>query len=184
MAAHSEYTEELGIEICRRVAEGEPLTKVCKSVSMPHLSTVYRWLRDIPEFDKLMRIARFDQAATLFSQAIEIADEPPPMDVDADGTQRISSAGVQAQRLRVDTRKWAAARLLPKAYGERVELTGAGGERLMPAQTEVDVIEVARKVAFVLHMAERERIARGMPEDAITVEVSPHAALVENEAEH
>ena len=157
MAASSEYSEDLGIEIGRRVAEGEPLTKVCKSEGMPHLSTVYRWLREKPEFDRLMRIARFDQASTLFSQAIEIADEPPPTDVDADGTQRISSAGVQAQRLRVDTRKWAAARLLPKVYGERVELTGAGGEALIPKRDpdDIDMIEVARKIAFILSSAAR-----------------------------
>jgi len=40
---------------------------------------------------------------------------------------RVSPLGVQPSRLRVDARKWAAARLAPRKYGERVEHDVKGG---------------------------------------------------------
>jgi len=149
----AEYSEDLAIEICRRIAEGESLTKVAKADGMPSTSTVYRWLRDKEDFAKLMRLAHSDQAHTRFNEAIEIADEAPPMFVDDKGIRRIDPAGVQQQRLRVDTRKWAAAKLMPKVYGERIELTGAAGQPLMPRPEPVDQLELARRVAFLLAAA-------------------------------
>ena len=161
MAAPSEYTEERGIEICRRIAEGEPLTKICKSEGMVDVSTVYRWQRAHPEFAELMRVARWDQATTLFDEAIAIADEPVPLDADG----RLSNAAVQAQRLRVDTRKWCASKLLPERFGDQVALTGARGEPLVPRReaVDIDMIELARKIAFIMNSAAIEQQKLGRP---------------------
>jgi hypothetical protein len=53
--------------------------------------------------------AREEQADKFFREIIEIADAPA-----ADNVQ------VARARLRVDARKWAAARLAPKKYGDHV----------------------------------------------------------------
>jgi hypothetical protein len=45
----------------------------------------------------------------------------------ADGVEHGASEAVQAARLRVDARKWIAAKLLPKRYGDKMQHTGDGG---------------------------------------------------------
>jgi uncharacterized protein (DUF1684 family) len=64
---------------------------------------------------------------------IAIADEKPEYVTTIDEetgrtTTRIDPAWVNLQRLRIDVRKWIAARLYPKKYGERVEVTGKDGK--------------------------------------------------------
>ena len=71
-----EVTLEMAVEVCRRLAEGEALTVICKTEGMPNVSTVYRHLRDDPEFRELYVIARQDQAHTLANEIPEISDAP------------------------------------------------------------------------------------------------------------
>ncbi len=56
----------------------------------------------------------------LFKECLEIADKATP-------------ENVSVARLQVDTRKWAAARLAPKKYGDRVEHDHKGGLNFQPA---------------------------------------------------
>jgi outer membrane lipoprotein-sorting protein len=44
---------------------------------------------------------------------------------------KAAGAAVQAQRLRVDTRKWLMAKMKPKVYGEKLDLTSDG--KVLPA---------------------------------------------------
>ena len=64
--------------------------------------------------------ARDAQADKLFKECLEIADKATP-------------ENVSVARLQVDTRKWAAARLAPKKYGDRVEHDHKGGLNFQPA---------------------------------------------------
>jgi hypothetical protein len=125
----SSYTEDVGFEICERLAHGEPLTRICKSEHMPYVSTVYRWLLKDKTFCDMYARARDDQADTMADQITEIADETPEMEpvLDKEGKiieMRMHSAYVQWQRNRVDARKWVAAKLKPRKYGDRQILAG------------------------------------------------------------
>ena len=71
------------------------------------------WLRTHDEFLQMYRLAREDQADVLADEIIEIADEKAE-----------TSEAVQRNRLRVDARKWAASKLKPRRYGDRVAHTG------------------------------------------------------------
>jgi hypothetical protein len=58
---------------------------------------------------------------------MEIGDETPMMVItDEDGkvTKRMDPAGINRNRLRVDARKWIAAKLKPRKYGDRQILAG------------------------------------------------------------
>ena len=114
------YTPELAAIICQRVAEGESLANIAREPAMPSYPTVMEWLKSNNDFAGMYRQARQDQADTLADEIIAIADSV----MDAGPTD---SAKVNAARLRVDARKWVAAKLKPKVYGDRVEaaLTGA-----------------------------------------------------------
>ena len=68
--------------------------------------------------------AREDQADTLADEIQAIADEMPMEITDEKGVSRFDSAYINWMRLRVDSRKWVAAKLKPRKYGDRVELAG------------------------------------------------------------
>jgi hypothetical protein len=84
---------------------------------MPSTPTVFQWLRLDPAFAQAYTRAREHQAEGYADEIASIADAAQGMD----------SAGVNAARLRVDARKWVASKLLPKRYGDRIDLNHQGG---------------------------------------------------------
>jgi hypothetical protein len=146
------YSLELAAEICARLTEGEPLVKICRDEHIPSTTTVYRWLATNEPFRDLYARAREDQADTLADQIIDIADENPATIVgEEDGKEvvRVDSAAIAHQRLRVDARKWIAAKLKPKKYGERVDHDHSG-EIDHKHAIKLEPREVARRVAYIL----------------------------------
>ena len=144
------YTEPLAAKICRRLAEGETLRSVCRDEAMPDKATVLRWLADKAkaDFRDQYAHARDMQADALFDEALEIADDVSgDWVVDKDGKKSLDHEHVQRSRLRVDTRKWAAGKMAPKRYGDKIQHTGDGGG---PIRTEVDLtgipIDVLREL--------------------------------------
>ena len=126
----SRYTEVLAAEICRRLAEGESLRKICKDTSVPAISTVMGWLFDgkHADFSEQYARARDLQADKLFDEALEIADESSDDRITTEeGKKVLDHEHVQRSRLRVDTRKWAASKLAPKRDGDKLQHTGDGG---------------------------------------------------------
>ncbi len=84
------------------------------------------------------------QADALFDEALEIADDASgDWTADKDGKKTLDHEHVQRSRLRVDTRKWAAGKLAPKRYGDKLQHTGEGGG---PIRTEVDLTGIPTDV--------------------------------------
>jgi len=104
------YTEETGLKICEWLAIGKSLAAFCREPGSLSQSTVHRWLLAYGDFLEKYKIAREVQADTLVDEIVEIADANT---ADVNETQR--------NRLRVDTRKWVAAKQRPKKYGDKVE---------------------------------------------------------------
>jgi hypothetical protein len=111
------YEVALVAEICTRIAGGDSLRRICADATMPAKSTVLRWLFDgrHPRFVEMYARAREAQAEVFADEIVDIADAAA------------TGENLQAVKLRVDARKWAAAKLLPKKYGDRVQHTGTGG---------------------------------------------------------
>ena len=120
----TKYSPELAAEILTRIAEGESLHKITKEAGMPSHSSVYLWLMLYPDFSDKYACAREEQAETLADEIVAIADEPPAEVIDDKGVSRTDSGWVTWQKNRVDARKWVAAKLKPKKYGERTTLAG------------------------------------------------------------
>lgn len=132
MGRPTDYTIELAATICGRIVSGEALTKICGDDAMPGVSTVYRWIAEREDFRDMYTRAREDQADTLADEVLAIADEDPALSIQERGGESVTvvdGAAVQHQRLRIDARKWVAAKLKPKKYGDKVtqEHTGEGG---------------------------------------------------------
>ncbi len=142
----SRYTPELAAKLCERLAEGETLRSICRDDAMPGKTTVLRWLSDKKngDFRDQYAHARELQADSLFDEALEIADDASgDWSTDKDGKKTLDHEHVQRSRLRVDTRKWAAGKLAPKRYGDKVQHTGDGGG---PIRTEVDLTGIPTDV--------------------------------------
>src|SRR5262249_21331631 len=137
----TKYTKELGGIICALYAEGVPLRKIAKLDGMPDVSTIILWSFKNEEFSQQYTRAQEMRAELDAEEIREIADEKPTHEVpDPDGgtSTRIDPAGVNRNKLRVDTRKWLMARRLPKRYGDRIqqEVTGKDGG---PLQLVTDI---------------------------------------------
>jgi hypothetical protein len=91
---------------------------------MPGKTTVIRWLAKFPEFRDQYARAREVQADALLDECLEIADDASgdfvTRQTDNGPVQAVDYEHIARSKLRVDTRKWAVARLAPKKYGERV----------------------------------------------------------------
>lgn len=150
----SGYTQEIASRICEELAKGRSLRSVCKADDMPCMSTVFNWLHSFPEFLEQYTRAKEESADALVDEMLDIADDAANdwMEVhDKDNPgYRLNGEAINRSRLRVDTRKWIAAKLKPKKYGERVqtELTGKDGGPIETA--DVSETEIARRLAFAL----------------------------------
>ena len=132
----TDYSQELINEICDRIANGEPLVRICREEAMPNVVTVYRWLNKHPEFSNLYAKAKDAAADTLAEEIQDIADSIPMETTDKEGNTRFDPAYINWMRLRVDARKWVAAKLKPKKYGDR---TIMAGDPESPLQTETTI---------------------------------------------
>lgn len=130
----TDYTPELGSEICLRLASGESLRSICRDAGMPDKGTVLKWLflEKFPEFNDQYARARRVQAELYAEEVIGIADDGTNdymEKLDDEGNpngKQVNGEHIQRSRLRVDTRKWVACKLLPKVYGDKVEATHKG----------------------------------------------------------
>jgi len=122
------YTQDLADRICAELASGKSMRTVCKADDVPDMVTVFRWLREKTEFRQQYEKAKEEAADALAEEILDIADDGTNdwMEVhDKDGEcvgYKVNGEHVQRSRLRVDTRKWIAAKLKPKKYGDKVDL--------------------------------------------------------------
>lgn len=134
----TDYCKEIADLICERIADGESLRAICRDADMPARSTVFRWLSLEDGFSDLYARAK-EEAAELFAEEIvEIADEREGKAIMGDGQEVavvFDSTAVARNRLRIDARKWVAAKLKPRKYGDKLqqEVTGPNGSPLGPA---------------------------------------------------
>lgn len=117
----STYNEKIGKEICDAIASStlgiEDLR--AQNPHFPAQSTIYKWLNDHSSFSELYANAKRAQAAIFAEEIIKISDnETRDHIVGDDGKLVMNSVKVARDRLRIDTRKWIACKLLPKVYGQ------------------------------------------------------------------
>lgn len=105
------FSEEVFETILTRLAEGEGLVKICRDDDMPTRTAFYKWINADRDLERRYVQAREDQADTLADEIVHIAD---------------TCKDPKKARLQIDARKWNAAKLRPKKYGERLDLNHSG----------------------------------------------------------
>lgn len=113
------------------MAMGETVADITKSATMPTTTGIQKWRQARPEFDAAFTRAREDQMHAWADQIISFADDGTE-DVlrDADGDPVLKKNGqpqlyrehIDRTRLRIDTRKWLMAKILPTVFGDRINI--------------------------------------------------------------
>jgi len=148
------YSPELLHVIIERIAGGEALLHICDEAGMPNRVTVMEWLK------KTDSMARYEEAVRIRAhiyaeQIVSIPDAYIGTFIDSQGNTRIDPAAVAVAKLRSDNRKWLVSKQLPKVYGDRLtqSVEGVDGKDLIP---EYSTIDIARRIAFILHSGLRD----------------------------
>lgn len=150
------FTPALGKAVCDRISKGESLRSVCRDPKMPHVETVLNWVwssDDIhKEFRKNFEIAREMRAEHVFEETMEISDDTSGdmmevvREVKKNGkTEKVKEfvpnhTAVHRARLRVDTRRWFLARMAPKKFGEKIDITSGGKAIKQPRSVAINYV--------------------------------------------
>jgi len=122
----TKYSQELADELCAELAEGKSLRTVCLDNDMPSKQTVFRWLRTNENFCDQYARAKVEAVNAWTDEILDIADDGTNdwMTIEVNGVKKrvIDHEAIQRSRLRIDTRKWIASKLVPKKYGNKLDV--------------------------------------------------------------
>ena len=133
-----EEKQKIFDEICEIIVNGKSLRSALTKVNIS-AQTFFVWMREDDSKSKQYAQATTERAEMMFEDMFEIADDSQG-DFDTvdlgDGitSEKFNSEHVQRSRLRVDTRKWALSKMMPKKYGDKIDLT-TDGQKLDSAVT-------------------------------------------------
>jgi hypothetical protein len=147
----TKFNQQTADLICMMLSEGMSLRQILKADTvgaLPAQSTVYEWLIRHPLFAEQYARAREEQADTNADEILEIADEHPPEYTDEKGRTSLDITYIQWQKNRIEARKWTAAKLRPKKYGDRMAVEGVeGGAAIKTEDTSANkFLEVIRNM--------------------------------------
>lgn len=122
------YKPAVGEKLAKLVADGVPLAEACKHIGIARAAP-YEWLTTSEEWALLYARAREMLAHKYAAEVVTIADNQdlPP----------------DSRRVMCDSRKWAAAKLLPKVYNDRLVVAGDDGSPI-----RVNVVNYANAVTI------------------------------------
>lgn len=123
------YGDNIARKICERIMQGETLNAICADPRMPSKPTVIRWLASPTraDFREMYYYARRVYAELLMDEVIEIADDqskdwiPTYNKKGEQNGWKPDNEAIQRSRVRIDTRKWLASKMIPRIYGEKVD---------------------------------------------------------------
>jgi len=132
MAAYTEEQINDKFEaVINDIEEGNSLRKALGFYNISS-ATFYQWLDGNDERKKRYARACEDRADKLFEEILEIADKQDKDVYEVDGVVYTDHNVINRSRLQVDARKWMAAKMNPKKFGDKVDMT-TNGKDLPPA---------------------------------------------------
>ena len=127
------YTPELAAKICEEIGLGKSMRTVLKGDDMPAMSAVFRWLSEHQEFKEQYARACEERTEAMAEDILDISDESSRDFIETeDGRQVPNNEAIQRSKLRVDTRKWLMAKMKPKKYGDKLDMTTNGKDLPSP----------------------------------------------------
>lgn len=123
MGRPTTFNQEIADKICELIAtHGDTLDRLRDTYGIPDKNTIYMWTQRYDHFNIAYARARRAQAQLFADEVIEISDCVAfDTVIDQDGNERCNNEWIARSRLRVDSRKWLAAKLLPRIYGDKIQ---------------------------------------------------------------
>ena len=155
------YTDAIAQKICEGLMDKRSLSAICRDPGMPSLRTVTRWLADprLATFRENYRAARQVQAELLVDEIFEIANDTkddwkPTYNKKGEiNGYKPDNEAIQRSRVKIDTIKWYAAKMVPRIYGEHVDIshdvTGDLAELLKAASNKDTGLPSKRKQKLI-----------------------------------
>jgi hypothetical protein len=145
--------------VCERIAGSSlGLRAICAAADVPSISTFRQWLADEGGAGPLAACyaqAKEVQADSLADEIIEVADDARndwmESKEEPGSGWKLNGENIQRSKLRIDTRKWLAAKLAPKKYGDRQTVDiNHGLQELSDTEIEARAHRIAERVGVVL----------------------------------
>ncbi len=139
------YSKELAETICEKTAtSSKGIVTICNELNIG-LTTVWRWLDNNDEFRQLYARAKDQQADFMADEINEIADNASNDIIVTENGIAPNHISVARDRLRIDARKWVAAKLKPKKYGDKVDVT-SDGQSIAPVNVIAVSVQSAKEI--------------------------------------
>jgi hypothetical protein len=154
----TDYTPELAEQICDAIATNAMgLTRLSKKYDwFPDKDTIFQWRRKHKDFADRYAKAKQDQVEALVDEIIEISDDSSQdVLINDNGNVVANTEFIQRSRLRIDTRKWLASKLVPKLYGDRVQHAGDADQPIkheheMDIETKITLEQIDGRIGQML----------------------------------
>ena len=132
MAYSKTEIESMFKRILRGVESGKSLRAMLRQDNMPSNEVFYKWIDKDEDKAKQYACAKEERALHMFEDMLDISDDTGEDEIElSDGRRVTNHHKINRDKLRVDTRKWALAKMLPKLYSDKhlVDVT-SGGEKI------------------------------------------------------
>lgn len=122
-----DYDESIAESICNAIAtQSKGLGAIIEDLGYQiSPALVYKWIAQHESFRDMYARAKADQARVLADEITQIADNTQEGVITTekeDGKVETKRADMlEHRKLRIESRKWLAAKLLPKVYGDKVQ---------------------------------------------------------------
>ena len=129
--AKTKYTPELGDKICERIATSTiGLIHICKDLDLPY-STVTGWIYDKDhemsgKYTRAKELQMYHMADELLDIADDGSNDLMTIVKGDESYEQENKEVVNRSRVRLDTRKWLMSKLLPKTFGDKLEIENKG----------------------------------------------------------
>lgn len=144
--------------ICERIAEGFTLRQIAKEIGCTS-AAITTWAREDDGFATRYARAMDLRCERMAEEILEISDDGSNDWMEREIAEGVTATvadheHIQRSKLRVDSRKWLMAKMMPKKYGDRVsaEVTGADGKDLIPAEA-TDPTRLALGILSIIEAA-------------------------------
>lgn len=147
---NSKQTPELEEKVLTLITEGKSLHTICRDPSMPDRTTIHNWIKRDPNFAQRYDEAREERGNFYGEKVAELAMAVLAGKVD-----------YNIGRVAGDLFKWTAARMSPKNFGDRMELSHKAEDSFVDAlkgvQAKVIEHEEIDKLPPPLHAREGKK---------------------------
>ncbi len=139
------YTPELAARICEAVATSQKgLRKTLEDdPELPAFGTVWQWIQHRAEFATAYAQARRTQIQAMAEDIVDLSND--------------ETLDPNDKRIRIETRKWLLSKLIPRTYGDKLDVTSDGQALAVPSH------QVDARIQSIIMQAQLRKASDALP---------------------